>query len=173
MRPAAEICVGRLSSVDWPAAGSNKGVHTNIWDASTGIVVKELLNEPGSNCASLKFTPDGNYLAEIINTGHIERENIIVWNTNDWSIHWSVRTSPFLPKKMAMSPDGKYLAIGGIEIRNARPPYYPQIRLLSINDGSTIEKIDAFPENNNISALSWDASGTKIAVGALAGTKGN
>jgi WD40 repeat protein len=90
----------------WAAAGSWQGKGVRLWDAHTGLVVKDWLMEfPSVNVA---FSPDGRWL--VTGTGQEYR----FWHVGSWEADKAIPRHPDagnVPGFMAFTPDGRLLAV--------------------------------------------------------------
>jgi WD40 repeat protein len=92
-----------------------------IWNTDTWEIVHDIVDHiPGSGCNAIGFTPDGKSLIRVLDRlPDIPGDNLIIYATDTWQPVWGLRTVPFYPKALSISPDGKFVAIGG-EVRNPR-----------------------------------------------------
>ena len=90
----------------WVAAGSWHGRGVRLWDADTGLVVKDWLMEFRN--ASVTFSPDGQWL--VTGTGREYR----FWRVESWEADKGIPRPPDtdnFPGVVAFTPDGRLLAI--------------------------------------------------------------
>ena len=90
----------------WAAAGSWHGRGVRLWDADTGLVVKDWLMEFPNTCVA--FSPDGRWL--VTGTGQEFR----FWRVGNWEAGKVIPRPPDdgnMPGLVAFSPDGRLLAI--------------------------------------------------------------
>ncbi|MBS1186637.1 MAG: repeat-containing protein [Burkholderiaceae bacterium] len=86
-----------------------------IWRTDTWEVLHEITDPmPGSGCNAINFTPDGKHLVRIAHHNPKYSTDILhVYDTTTWETIWTLQLSPFRPYALAISPDGKWAAIGG------------------------------------------------------------
>ncbi len=87
----------------WAVAGTYQGHGLDLWDVSTGKIVREIWNVAiNSRC---EFSPDGRWLA--VSTSHEFR----VFDTQDWSVVYSRFSTDayYTTAPLAFTPDGQLL----------------------------------------------------------------
>jgi WD40 repeat protein len=86
-----------------------------VWDTVTWKIAHDIVDaEGGGSCNAISFASDDNALLRVLNrVSWRPGDTIIQYNTDNWSINWGIRTIPFQPSTVAVSPDGKFMAIGG------------------------------------------------------------
>jgi WD40 repeat protein len=95
------LCVRFSPRGDIVAVGSWKQL--SIFDGSN---LRQLRQFPTGRFVSLRFSPDGRYLASGHNGGHLN-----VWDTDDWS-HRSLPGHDLVIFDVAFSPDGRRMVSG-------------------------------------------------------------
>lgn len=151
-----------------------------IWNATTGEVLRDIVDHSiSSGCSAIGFTPDGKFLVRILyRIPKFSGDLFIVHSTENWQPVWGLRTIPFYPTTLSISPDGKYAAIGGLAFDPAtlRPnpthiqyPIQPQIWIIDLSKRETIKTIDAFPKGEDIYRLAWNPDGIHLAAGSWVG----
>ena len=148
-----------------PTVGSHQPVQSalHVWDVRSGLLVGVVANVPnGTTYPSLEFSPDGRSLLRLYQRGdRSPGDQLVVLSTNDWQAIWGLRTQPFQPVTLALSPDGRAVALGGVEIDTARA----LIWVINTATHSVTLKIDAFSGPTEFEQLSWSPDGTQIAAG--------
>lgn len=91
-------------------------VVARIWNTETWAFVHDITDPVGGGqgCGAIGFTPDGKSLIRVTdrivtNPG----DNLFIYNTSTWQPVWGLRTVPFEPHSLAVSPDGKFVAVVG------------------------------------------------------------
>lgn len=103
-------------------------VVARIWNTDTWNVVHDIDEPVGGECDAIGFTPDGKSLIQaLLRLPQFSGDTLISYDTTSWNASWGIRTVPFYPGTLAISPDGKYVAIGGEVINpNSWPFSTPQ-----------------------------------------------
>lgn len=152
-------------------------VVAQIWNTDTWNVVHEIL-EPigGGGCDAIGFIPDGKSLIRILQRlPQFSGDTLVSYNTTSWNASWGIRTVPFYPTTLAISPDGKYIAIGG-GVRNpnswsfstTKPtfgnPPLPDTGLIAIVDTAQHSIIKIIKTNDgDRGSLAWSQDGVHLA----------
>jgi WD40 repeat protein len=87
-----------------------------IWNTDSWMVVHDITDPVGGGegCNAIGFAPDGKSL--IRGTDRIiakPGDNLFSYDTASWQMMWGFRTVPFQPAAFVISPDGRYVALGG------------------------------------------------------------
>ena len=125
----------------WAVCG--RGV--TIWDARSWqpVVIPKgkFANDDASmadllGCRALVFSADGKQMIVARFSARTE-PRIVAYDTRNWQRLWSLVTSPFSPENLALSPDGKLLAISGTasNITAPRVPLTPGFETQSFSQG--------------------------------------
>jgi WD40 repeat protein/serine/threonine protein kinase len=124
----------------------------NLWQAGTTNLVRQLPETNG--CVGLRFSPAGTQLA------------VLNWygDVSIWDVYRGVllRSIPPLDPQptdftsFTFSPDGKRLAIGGVN---------GKLRVVALNTGATVFNIEAYSEER-VSAVAWSPTDQVIATGS-------
>mgnify|MGYP001553906622 CR=1 FL=1 len=146
-------------------------VVVRIWNPETGEIVHDIVDSiEGGDCSAIGFTPDGGSLIRtLLRFPQFPGNNVIVYSTTTWLPVWGLRTVPFQPTTLAISPDGNSIALGGSFFSGADSRFQSQIRIVSMETHSAVRTIDAFPSDNRIERLAWSPHGNKIAAGSIVG----
>jgi WD40 repeat protein len=110
-----------------------------IWNAKSGKVAHDIVEPDRRNqgqCQGIAFTPDGKLLIRTATRNiHDPGDQIFAYRTDTWELAWSLNTLPFQPALLAMSPDGKILAVSGYDMFSIEKhiPLKPKIVLLDVN----------------------------------------
>ncbi len=150
----------------------NDGRVIRIWNAETGELAQEVVEHQGQGVsAGMTFSPDNKLIAlTISNASSPNRDQILVFQTDTWELAWALRTLPFLADLAAFSPDGKLLALSGIEWPRVGTPPTHKILVFDIATRQVVLTINApFPDYISPSALAWSPDGLHLAAGGCAG----
>ena len=137
----------------------------HVFDARSGQLVKEINDPIPGGCSAVGFTPDGEWMLRITGRGPIRGDNLIVYSTRTWEPSWGIVTKPFMPNAIAISPDGKMLAIGGIDL-GPDIPDQPRILIVDLQQRQVVKSIATFPIKNAIERIAWSPDEAQIAAGA-------
>ena len=140
----------------------------HVFDAKTGQLIKEINDLIPGACYAVGFTPDSQLMLRIARRGPISGDNLIAYSTQTWEPNWGIVTEPLSPIAMAVSPDGKYAAIGGIDL-GPGVLNQPRILVVDLQNHRIIKSIAAFPLDNGIKRLAWSTDGKQIAAGVIVG----
>jgi WD40 repeat protein len=161
-----------------------------IWNTSTWEIAHDISDpKGGGSCKAIGFTPDGKSLIQVLDQDFTKPgDNIIIYNTDTWGPVWGLRTtagsersswatSPigFEPSSLAISPDGKLIALGG-RLRDVSPAAnneelfrreaqkQPQIAIVDMAQRKIVRTIQGMWATH----LAWSPDGAHIA--AVGGT---
>lgn len=170
---------GHLLATCHSRAANN--IVARIWNTGTWEIVHDI-DEPvgGGGCNAVGFTTDGKSLIRVLSRmPQFSGDNLITYDISTWQPIWGLRTVPFYPNALAVSPDGKYIAVGG-EVRNPRswpfttpvptfgnPPLsnMPLIAVVDIAQREIVRTI----QSASIDRLAWSPDGADIASGGAKG----
>jgi WD40 repeat protein len=155
---------GTLLAVRQDPTNENKIIR--IWNAKSGQLVHDIGEPNRGDSRGIAFTPDGKLLIRaIIRNIYQPGDQVVVHRTDTWEVVWSLRTMPFQPDLLAMSPDGKLLAMSGADEFGLKTPPIIKIAFLDIAMRKIVRSIDApFPGYVRPSALAWSPDGLHIAA---------
>jgi WD40 repeat protein len=144
-----------------------------IWNTQTGDVAHDLADSVGgSGAMSFAFSADGRFLVRTVQRGGSPGDYLAVHTTNNWEQAWGFPTLPFIPRTLALSPDGTLLAVAGETsvLGPNGPPitHHPKILIVDLGKHQILRTIeDAFPDQNEIHALAWSRDAKSLAAGAI------
>lgn len=152
-----------------------------IWNTETWAVVHDISAINSGSCEDVYFTPDGKSLIEVHQRNPIASgDNLIIYDTSTWQPVWGLRTAPFYPKALAISPDGKFVAIGGEVINPLEWPFstpLPTFGNPPLTDQSAIVIVDLAQHTitrtiqNYAGHLAWSPDGTYVTAAGGGGVK--
>src|SRR6266850_2012176 len=90
------------------AAGN---VVIRIWNTETAAIVRDITTPQLGICRAIGFTPDGGSFAWI--SDRPKGDQLMIHSTESWESIWGLNAVPFYPETLAISPDGKSIALGG------------------------------------------------------------
>ena len=162
---------GRLLALCAGVRGAQ--VMTQVWNPETGAVVHDLTNPHGStDCQSIAFSPDGRRLFAVVESTVNIENSLIAYSTRTWQPVWSLRTPSLgLLNTLAVSPDGQFLAVGGMKLVPPRgnPPmggFEARIAIVDVARHAIVRNFAAFPPfTANFNQLAWSPDGVHLAAG--------
>ncbi len=161
---------GRLLAL---CAGALGHVVIQVWNPETGAVVHDLTNPHGNTgCQSIAFSPDGRRLFAVFESTVNIGNSIIAYSTRTWQPVWGLPTpSLLLVNTLAVSPDGKFLAVGGQKLVSPRgnPPrggFEARIAIVDVARHAIVRTFTAFPPPFlTLNQLAWSPDGVHLAAG--------
>lgn len=144
---------------------AEKYMVVRIWDAKTGDIVHDIDEPEGGSCSAISFSPDSQILYRLRNFVGNVGDNIIAYEAKTWHKAWSLRTIPLYPVTLAISPDGKLGAFGGV-VAGPGIPNQPTILIVDLLKHAIVRTIDTFPINNETRRVAWSPDGAHFAAGA-------
>ncbi len=162
-------------------ARAQGNVIARIWNTETWAVIHDITDSNSGGCRAIGFTPDGKSLIGVLERNPIvSGDTLIIYDTTSWQPVWGLRTVPFYPEALTISPDGKFAAIGG-EVINphswsfdtpkpifGNPPISNQslIALVDLTQRKLIRTIQ-----NYAGHLAWSPDGAYITAAEGGGVK--
>jgi len=137
-----------------------------IWSIATGAVIKDILRFGPGLCSYLAFHPKGDVLAVAMVSPGVEFPSVGFFVSGDWTLKESVNTPKIFVRKVAFSPDGQFLAIGGY--RNTET--FPEgiIQLWDLSNHSQAKTVIAY-SNTEVESLAFAQNGKVLAAGSRTG----
>jgi WD40 repeat protein len=142
-----------LLSGDGNVGAKETGVH--VWDVATGTERHRLLCHK-QEVAFVAATPDGKTL---ISASRWDHKIHFADLTTGKEVRW-LQESEFEDHAYAISPDGRYLAVGGtLQLRFLNPGHrnwFPALRLIDIATGQTVRQLEGHDDSVDSVAFSPD-----------------
>jgi len=147
-------------------------VAVRIWDTGSWRVAKDISDSAPGQCKAALFSLDSQILVRAMwrLAKNVKRCELVAHSRIDWKPLWALQLE-LSPEAMALSPDGKYLAVGGVYLHvfDDRPmlpqgiPYFqyePQTVIVRMDDHTVVKTL----RGDAMDAIAWNSDGTKIAV---------
>ena len=115
------------------AAGS-WDTNVRVWSASNGELKRLIDNELSVAMFAMAFTPDGKHLV----TAGVDR-TVYFWDTATWKLERRLTGQPEMISSLAISPDGRMLATGGLNDITEKHPV--SILLWDIATGKEVRRL--------------------------------
>lgn len=157
---------GRLLAIVHQRWADQSGI-LRIWNTASGRVVHEINDATGGISSGLAFTPNGQQMIRLVTRSTATPgDEFIVHRTDTWEPIWALRVYPFSPEMVAISPDGRFAALGGI-VSNPGVLSHGSILIIDLSTRAIVRRIDAFSAGHNVSHLAWNPDSTHIAAGTF------
>lgn len=131
-----------------------------VWNTDTWEIVHDIVDRiPGTGCDAMGFTPDGKSFLRLLNRlPEFPQETLVVYDTDSWQPMWRLPLPDLHAQALAISPDGKFIAIGGY-VRRATP-IQRQVVSVDIKQRKVVRTI----QSTIINRLVWSPDGDYISV---------
>jgi WD40 repeat protein len=144
-----------------------------IWNAYTGKIVYDIAEPDGATeKMEFAFSPDGKAFVRTVDRGGGPGNYFVVHRTDTWDISFGLPTLPFFPHVLALSPNGRFAALGRntLVTEGLKASYQPKILIINLGRKAIVRSIDQpFPAQNEIQKLAWSPDGKALAAGAVVG----
>jgi WD40 repeat protein len=158
-----------LADCEGPGAGN---VVVRIWDTTTWQVAEDIIDAGPSTSESVNFTPDGQFLVRSVARGGSPGDALIIYSVGAWHrIRASPMQSEFSPFSLAVSPDGRFAAIGGLLMsvppgivdlreRIRQLKHERTIRIIGLQQLQIVKEF----HGDAMGPLAWTPDGARVAV---------
>jgi len=139
----------------------------HVWKVDSNEVVHVIdESEEGSVVAGMIFASNGGWLVRINLGGPAASSHqLVAYDVSTWEVKWGLTTYPFKPSAIALSPNGREVALGG-QVNAPGIPKSSEIWIVDLRSRAILRRIMAFPEGSYVGDLSWNAAGDRIATSA-------
>lgn len=137
-------------------------VVVRIWRTDTWDILHDIVDDvPGSGCNAVGFTPDGKWLIRVLDRiPKFPQDALFVYDTSTWQPAWGLQAKYFHSYALAISPNGKLLALGGELIDGG--PVKRQIAIVDMEQRAVVRTIQDGGVMDRSSRLAWSPDGTYI-----------
>lgn len=153
-----------------------RGDVVRIWNTSDWSIAKDIMNFEGWGCTALGFSTDGRTIFTLMDSLGGKGEQFIVNEVGTWRKLWG-HTFPYMtPVSLAISPDGRLVAIGGLLLIAPSPTEVPDpvkrfqqshqephIYLLDLQREEVLKDVQV----RAMGPITWSSDGSRIAVAGL------
>jgi WD40 repeat protein len=157
-----------LAVCDATGAGD---VVARIWNTTTWLKLKDLIEVSSGLCSGLVFTPDGQQLIRTADTGGTPGNNLIAYTVSTWQPTWGIPIPGFTPVSLAISPDGEQAAVAGtifVTPPNVQDPVQRfqqtrtdlQLQFVDVRQHKIVKVVNA----NSMGPLAWSPDSARLAV---------
>lgn len=142
-----------------------------IFDSATDRQIHSVKEPMGGGAYTrFAFTPDGQFMVRTFDARRPPgRDQFMVHRTDTFAIVWGMPLVPFDPNSLAVSPDGKWAAVGG---RTLGPgiPKKTHIVIIDLAARKISRTIDDVFQGSSVHALTWSPDGKNLAAGGVVGS---
>jgi WD40 repeat protein len=178
---------GKLLAVCHSRSGgsSDGNVIIRVWNTKAWEVAHDITDTNYGSCSAISFTSDGKSLVSILDRMPTQLgDNLVVYDTTTWQSVWGLRTVPYYPNALTISPDGRFAVIGGMVSNPIRwpqngqpltprpvfgdPPVVDQ-SLIAIVDLTQHTIVRTIPNPIGVNQLAWSPDGKYFTISSGAG----
>ncbi|MBI5921975.1 MAG: WD40 repeat domain-containing protein [Betaproteobacteria bacterium] len=153
---------GRLLAVCHGRADGN--VVIRIWRTDTWGILQDIVDPVPGGCNAIGFSADGKWLMQVLDRAPMfSQDALFVYDTSTWQKIWGLQTANFHAYTLAISPEGKSVALGG-ELFDGGP-IKPQIAIVDLEQRAIVQTILNNGVMDRASRLAWSPDG-KYLTGA-------
>lgn len=139
-----------------------------IWNTETWALIHDITDFNSGSCRAIGFTPDGKSLMGIFDRNPTKPgDSLNVYDTTIWQPVWGLRTVPFHPETLSISPDGKFAAIAGLAY-DTTGKETGQIAIVDIEQRTIVRTIQQFAD---LGHLAWSPDGAYVTAAGGGGVK--
>jgi WD40 repeat protein len=151
-----------------PGGSSDGNVIIRVWNTKTWEVAHDITDINYGSCSAISFTSDGKSLVGVLfRLGVHPGDNLVIYDTTTWQSVWGLRTAPYYPNALAISPDGKLAVIGGGAYDN-EGKLSQQISIVDLTQHNIVRTIS---NPTGASQIAWSPDGRYFTISSGAGIK--
>ena len=144
-----------------------------LWDPRSGALVHDIAEPSGaSDEMDFAFSPDERYFLRTVGRGLPPGNSFVVQRTDTWATVWGLDTNPLWARALALSTDGRFVALGGlVPVYDGLPiRLHPRIVIVDLQSRQIVLTIELpFPDGNEIQKLEFSPDGESLAAAAVVG----
>lgn len=161
---------GRLLAIAHDQDKSDSYSVVQVWDTHTGSLVHSLMEQHRNGLRGcIDFSPKGSFFARTYDApAHFPGDQFFMYDTISWRELWSLHTAPFIPVTMALSPNGKWAAMGGGVLEDSTHAH-SEIAVIDLERRSIVRRLKVLQSNQTIQLVRWSSDSSGIAVAASPG----
>ena len=145
---------------------SSPDIVARVWNTDTWYVVHDIVDPAGGEgCNAIGFTSDGKSLIRVLARSiGSAGGSLIQYDISSWKTISELSTQPFLPTTLAISPDNKFVAIGGEAYNGGKgSPVTIQGRIAIVDMAQHKITNTITIDNGERGALAWSPDGVHLA----------
>lgn len=150
------------------------GHRTIIWRTDNAEEVFNSENEPNVGlCQGIEFLPDGKSVAIALRIDSSRANTLSVRDASSGQLRWELGHKDFFPESIAVSPDARFVALGGAFYNRDIGMKHQQIRIVDAEQHVIVRTIEVVPSvtfashqntAGSITRVAWSADSLHIAA---------
>ena len=158
-----------LAMVQMAQRANDFGV-VRIWDTRSGSLVHEIKEASRNGLkSSIAFSADGKFLMRSYDAARSAGDQFFVHDTKTWDVVWSLHTAPFIPKTLALSPNGKSVVLGGMS--HGASNTSSDLVTLDLQNHGIERRMTAFAADQAPNLVLWSPDGARILAISIDGSQ--
>jgi WD40 repeat protein len=153
-------------------SGAAQRLVVRVLNTKDWTVVKDIKDEQSARVVGLAFTPDGKFLLTANDMIGRDGDSLTLYATNTWAAVWGLNLGFFRPLAIAVSPNGKSVAIGGqltiappreakaVMDRIRQTKQKLQTLIIDLSTRSIVRSIDC----DAFGQMAWSSDSNRLAV---------
>jgi WD40 repeat protein len=116
----------------------------------------------------MAFSADGRLFFRSQQVGKGSADNLVVHDTSTWNQLWGLQTAPVQPETLALSSDGKAIALGGNErvvSSDGKPYLQPKLVIVDTDSRTLLRSFNVLAPGCEVQFVAWRPGSRIVAVG--------